>query len=316
MSNSIPAPPPERLQKVLARAGLGSRRTIEAWIAAGRIYINDHVATLGECVSSTDEIRLDGRKLALRALSEPERKILCYHKQIGEVSTRSDPEGRPTVFDNLPVLKHGRWIAIGRLDANTAGLLLFTTDGELAYRLMHPQYEMEREYAVRVLGEVSETALKNVLTGVELEDGVARFKQVVEAGGAGANHWYHVVITEGRKREVRRLWESQNVVVSRLMRIRFGPVLMPRGLRAGQHLELDDATTQLLLQQVGLVEPPPLKKMLSKSKRSAPKTDLPKVAATPVKTPRVEIRKVRMPRVKTEIMKKPEITRVRKRPKQ
>jgi len=259
---------------------------------------------------------LDGRKLALRALSEPERKILCYHKQIGEVSTRSDPEGRPTVFDNLPVLKHGRWIAIGRLDANTAGLLLFTTDGELAYRLMHPQYEMEREYAVRILGEVSETALKNVLAGVELEDGVARFKQVVEAGGAGANHWYHVVITEGRKREVRRLWESQNVTVSRLMRIRFGPVLMPRGLRAGRHLELDDATTQLLLQQVGLVEPPPLKKTLSRSKRSAPKTDLPKVAATPVKTPRVAIRKVGTPKVKTETMKKTEVTIVRKRPKQ
>jgi len=181
---------------------------------------------------------------------------------------------------------------------------------------MHPQYEMEREYAVRILGEVSETALKNVLAGVELEDGVARFKQVVEAGGAGANHWYHVVITEGRKREVRRLWESQNVVVSRLMRIRFGPVLMPRGLRAGRHLELDDATTQLLLQQVGLVEPPPLKKTLSRSKRSAPKTDIPKVAATPVKTPRVAIRKVGTPKVKTETMKKTEVTIVRKRPKQ
>jgi 23S rRNA pseudouridine2605 synthase len=254
MPNSTPDHPAERLQKVLARAGLGSRRTIETWIEAGRIQVNDHLATLGECVSITDEIRLDGKVLALRVLSTPERKIICYHKQIGEVSTRSDPEGRPTVFDNLPVLKHGRWIAVGRLDTNTAGLLLFTTDGELAHRLMHPMYEFEREYAVRVLGEVSEQALQNMLAGVELEDGMAKFKQIVEAGGAGANHWYHVIITEGRKREVRRLWESQNITVSRLMRIRFGPVLMPRGLMSGRYVELDPAMTQTLLELVGLAD--------------------------------------------------------------
>lgn len=264
MPNSIPDNSTERLQKVLARAGLGSRRTIETWIEAGRIHINDHLATLGECISVTDEIRLDGRKLTLRALTTPERKIICYHKQIGEVSTRSDPEGRPTVFDNLPVLKHGRWISIGRLDTNTAGLLLFTTDGELAHRLMHPKYQLEREYAVRILGEVEDIKLKNMLAGVELEDGMAQFKQVIEAGGSGANHWYHVIITEGRKREVRRLWESQGVTVSRLMRIRFGPVLMPRGLRAGHHVELDEATAQILLEQVGLIEPKP------PAKRTAP----------------------------------------------
>lgn len=255
MPNSTPDHPTERLQKVLARAGLGSRRTIETWIEAGRIQVNNHLATLGECVRVTDEIRLDGKILTLHALSAPERKIICYHKQIGEVSTRFDPEGRPTVFDNLPVLKHGRWIAVGRLDTNTAGLLLFTTDGELAHRLMHPKYQFEREYAVRVLGEVSEQALQNMLTGVELDDGMAKFKQIVEAGGAGANHWYHVIITEGRKREVRRLWESQGITVSRLMRIRFGPVLMPRGLMAGRYVELDSPITQTLLELVGLAEP-------------------------------------------------------------
>jgi 23S rRNA pseudouridine2605 synthase len=267
MPNSIPANTMERLQKVLARAGLGSRRTIESWIEAGRIHVNDHLATLGESVSLSDEVRLDGRKITLRALTAPERKILCYHKQVGEVSTRADPEGRPTVFDNLPVLKHGRWIAVGRLDTNTAGLLLFTTDGELAHRLMHPKYQFEREYAVRILGEVADTALKNMLAGVELEDGMAHFKHLTEAGGAGANHWYHVVITEGRKREVRRLWESQGVTVSRLMRIRFGPVSMPRGLRAGHYVELDEIITQTLLQQVELVEAvPTTKRVVLKSK--------------------------------------------------
>lgn len=272
MPNSTPDQPSERLQKVLARAGLGSRRTIETWIEAGRIQVNDHLATLGECVSITDQIRLDGKILALHALATPERKIICYHKQIGEVSTRADPEGRPTVFDNLPVLKHGRWIAVGRLDTNTAGLLLFTTDGELAHRLMHPKYQFEREYAVRVLGEVSEQALQNMLAGVTLDDGQAKFKQIVEAGGAGANHWYHVIITEGRKREVRRLWESQGIVVSRLMRIRFGPVLMPRGLMAGRYVELDPTMTQTLLEIVGLAEP--VKKPAPKPPQKAPNRSL------------------------------------------
>lgn len=272
MPNSTPDQPSERLQKVLARAGLGSRRTIETWIEAGRIQVNDHLATLGECVSITDQIRLDGKILALHALATPERKIICYHKQIGEVSTRADPEGRPTVFDNLPVLKHGRWIAVGRLDTNTAGLLLFTTDGELAHRLMHPKYQFEREYAVRVLGEVSEQALQNMLAGVTLDDGQAKFKQIVEAGGAGANHWYHVIITEGRKREVRRLWESQGIVVSRLMRIRFGPVLMPRGLMAGRYVELDPTMTQTLLEIVGLAEP--VKKLAPKPPQKAPNRSL------------------------------------------
>jgi 23S rRNA pseudouridine2605 synthase len=253
--------PTEKLQKVLARAGLGSRRVIETWIQDGRVQVNRHTATLGERVSTTDEIRVDKRKLSLSDLHAPPRKILCYHKPVGEVCTRHDPEERTTVFEQLPPLKQGRWISVGRLDLNTAGLLLLTTDGELAHRLMHPSYNIEREYAVRILGEVDKAMLKRLRAGVHLDDGMAHFKQIVDAGGTGANHWYHVILGEGRKHEVRRLWESQGVTVSRLIRIRFGPIYLPRGLRAGDYIKLDSQSQKALLQTVGLnVVPRPPKK--------------------------------------------------------
>lgn len=250
----------EKLQKVLARAGLGSRRQIESWIREGRVRVNRKVAEIGERVSQFDDIRVNGRKIGAMTLSAPKRQILCYHKPAGEVCTRHDPEGRPTVFKKLPRLKQGRWVVVGRLDINTAGLLIVTTDGELANRLMHPSYELEREYAVRVLGKVDETMLQQLTTGVELEDGWAKFHQISDAGGEGANHWYHVILKEGKKREVRRLWESQGLTVSRLLRIRFGPVRLPPGLRTGQTAMLDKDSENSLLQQVGLTTSNPPQK--------------------------------------------------------
>ncbi|MCP4695707.1 MAG: pseudouridine synthase [Gammaproteobacteria bacterium] len=253
----------EKLQKVLARAGLGSRREMEIWIRDGRVRVNGKSAQLGDRVVDTDMIWVDGRRLAPDALRGHALKVLCYHKPAGEICTRHDPEGRPTVFDSLP--KRVRWISIGRLDFNTSGLLLFTTDGELARRLMHPSYEIEREYAVRILGEVDQAMLKRLTCGIELEDGPAKFKRVRDAGGEGANHWYHVVLGEGRTHEVRRLWESQNVRVSRLVRIRFGPVQMPRGLRTGGYADLEPALLQSLLQATGL---PPTNRTPPQTQRS------------------------------------------------
>ena len=248
----------EKLQKVLARAGLGSRREIETWIEKGRVLVNRKIATIGDRVSSNDDIQVDGRQVGLSALQEPSRQILCYHKPIGEVCTRSDPEGRKTIFQKLPRPKQGRWISIGRLDLNTGGLLLLTTDGELAHRLMHPSYTIEREYAVRILGEVNNKMLQNLRDGVQLEDGMARFTQIEEAGGKGANHWYHVMLSEGRKHEVRRLWESQGVTVSRLMRVRFGPIWLPQSLRRGSSMELDSKGEKALLEAVGLKKTQPV----------------------------------------------------------
>jgi len=250
----------ERLQKVLARAGIGSRREIEMWIRAGRIHINRQIATLGDRVNPQDDIRIDGRKLRTNVLEIPARQILCYYKPVGEVCTRRDPEGRPTIFDKLPRPRQGRWINIGRLDFNTAGLLLLTTDGELAHRLMHPSYVIEREYAVRILGTVDEAMLARLKTGVMLEDGEAHFLNIFDAGGDGANHWYHVTVTEGRKHEVRRLWESQGVTVSRLLRIRYGPVILPKGLHMGKFVDLSPADENALLNAVGLYQPPPISK--------------------------------------------------------
>jgi len=251
-TTTLASPTTEKLQKVLARIGLGSRRQIEDWIRQGRVKINRQIATIGDRISSADEIWLDGRKLNRFHLQAPPQQILCYHKPIGEVCTRHDPDGRPTLFDNLPHLRHGRWVTIGRLDLNTAGLVLLTTDGELAHRLMHPSYVIEREYAVRILGKVDDTILKNLQEGVLLEDGKARFNRIIEAGGLGANHWYHVTLSEGRKHEVKRLWESQGLTVSRLIRIRFGPIVLPKGLRAGQAVELDQPGKKALLQLVNL----------------------------------------------------------------
>lgn len=243
----------EKLQKVLARMGLASRREVEDWIAAGRVKVNGAVASLGQRVDLHDAIALDGRLLKREEAAEVVRRVLIYNKPDGEICTRDDPEGRPTVFDRLPRPKDGRWINIGRLDINTTGLLLFTTDGELANRLMHPSYEMDREYAVRVRGEVTEEMIERLKTGVMLEDGPARFTDIQEApGGEGFNHWYHCVVMEGRNREVRRLWESQGLVVSRLKRVRFGPVFMTSDLPMGRWREMGQREVDILSEEVGL----------------------------------------------------------------
>jgi 23S rRNA pseudouridine2605 synthase len=235
----------ERIQKCLARLGYGSRRGIEAWIKDGRIQINGETAHLGDQMSTSDEVTLDGNSLQLQE-EQLETRVLMYHKPAGEICTASDPEGRRSVFESLPRLDVGRWVGVGRLDLNTSGLLLFTNDGGLANKLMHPSGHMPREYAVRILGDVMPSMLKKLTNGVMLEDGDARFEDIVESGGTGANNWYHVVIMQGRNRIVRRLWESQGVKVSRLQRVRFGPIVLPRSLRPGSWLELDSAQIELL----------------------------------------------------------------------
>ena len=207
---------PVRIQKALADAGLGSRREIEGWIRDGRVRVNGKLAKLGDRITPADHVRIDGKEVKRRSARATERRVIAYNKPAGELVTRQDPEGRPTVFARLPRLESGRWIAIGRLDINTSGLLLLTNDGELANRLMHPSREVEREYAVRILGEVSEEALIRLTHGIELEDGPARFEEIVESGGESANRWFHVLLREGRNREVRRLWEAAGCRVSRL----------------------------------------------------------------------------------------------------
>lgn len=230
----------QKLQKVLADLGFGSRREIESWIREGRIYLGERLAMIGDRVSMQDSIRVDGRLIDQNSskanASVP--KVLIYYKPEGEICTRKDEEGRATVFEQLPRLRGERWIMVGRLDINTSGLLLFTTDGTLANKLMHPSSQVEREYAVRILGNVDEAMLKRLSRGVNLEDGKARFENIKAAGGRGVNQWYHVVVTEGRNRLVRRLWESQEVTVSRLIRIRYGSVSLPSDLHRGQYREL------------------------------------------------------------------------------
>ncbi len=240
----------ERLQKVLARQGLGSRRQVEAWISEGRIQVNGERATLGMRIVPEDAVTLDGRLVHLKERSG--RRVIAYNKPEGEVCTRTDPEGRPTVFQRLPRIPGERWIAVGRLDINTSGLLLFTTDGELANRLMHPSHQIEREYAVRVFGEVTEEKVKNLFEGVELEDGPARFTDIVDTGNEGINRWFHVCIMEGRNREVRRLWESQDLSVSRLKRVRYGSMIIPDHLRQGRWVELEQADVDALADLVEL----------------------------------------------------------------
>ena len=250
----------ERLQKLLARAGLGSRRAIEGWISDGRVQINGEVAQLGAHASTADDIRVDGRSVDLRQAGMSTRRVIVYNKPEGEVTTRDDPEGRPTVFERLPQLTGERWIAVGRLDISTSGLLLFTTDGELANRLMHPSWQVDREYAVRIFGEVDDAMAERLVTGVTLEDGEARFTDLVHWGGSGLNHWYYVAIMEGRNREVRRLWESQGVQVSRLKRVRHGPIFLPSRLSAGRWEELGQTDVDTLSESVDLesvpVKPP------------------------------------------------------------
>ncbi|MCC6715132.1 MAG: pseudouridine synthase [Gammaproteobacteria bacterium] len=242
----------ERLHKVLARAGLGSRRLMETWIEAGRVSINGRIAALGDIVETGDEVRVDGRLVPSGRLYRRVLRVIGYHKPAGKVCSRSDEQGRPTVYEDLPGARGGRWLSIGRLDFNTTGLLLFSTDGELAHRLMHPSTGVEREYAVRVLGEVRPEVLERLRAGVPLEDGVARFDAITDAGGEGANHWYHVTLREGRNREVRRLWESQGLKVSRLTRVRYGPISLPRDQRAGRWWELGPAEVDALIAVAGI----------------------------------------------------------------
>lgn len=242
----------EKLQKVLARAGFGSRREMESWIKAGRIKVNGIIASLGDRVDSKDKITVDGKKLSANTAKAITQTVLIYNKPIGEICSRKDPEGRPSVFDKLPRLQHARWVAVGRLDINTSGLLLFTTDGELANKLMHPSTQLEREYAVRVNGKVSQEMIQSMHKGVLLEDGIAKFSDIQFFSGEGVNQWYHVVITEGRNREVRRLWESQGVQVSRLKRVRYGNVFIPSVIKVGQFRELPASEVKDLYKLAGL----------------------------------------------------------------
>lgn len=247
----------ERLQKVLANQGLASRREIERWIEAGRIKLNGKLAILGDRYKPGDKLSVDDKPVHFKSKSASNIVGVMYYKPEGEVATRSDEKGRKTVFDSLPDCEDGRWINVGRLDLNTSGLLLFTNNGELANRLMHPSYKIVREYAVRVLGEVSDEMIDQLLKGVMLEDGEARFESIEDAGGRGSNHWYHVTLREGRNREIRRLWESQGVKVSRLIRIRFGALKLDNRLKAGQHRLLERGELNQLLNEVGLptIEP-------------------------------------------------------------
>jgi 23S rRNA pseudouridine2605 synthase len=258
-------PGPERIQKVLAQAGVASRRAVEALIRSGRITVNGERATLGQKVAFGDRVLVDGKGVALPR-GEERTRVLAYKKRTGEIVTRDDPEGRRTVFRKLPELESGRWIAIGRLDINTSGLLLFTNSGELARRLMHPSFEVEREYAVRVLGEVDDEVLQRLERGVKLDDGPGRFEKVWRsdgpaadddegARGGAANRWFQVVVKQGRNRLVRRLWESQRCQVSRLIRVRYGPIELGRGIRSAGWRELEPHEVRALQGAVGL-EPP------------------------------------------------------------
>ncbi len=243
----------EKLQKVLATAGLGSRRQIEEWIKQERISINGQIATIGARVTLQDKIRVDGRVIKLEFSQASKTRMLIYHKPEGEICSRTDPEGRPTVFEKLPKLRNGRWIAVGRLDINTSGLLLFTSNGELAHRLMHPSFEFEREYAARIHGQVTTDILKTLKQGVELDGELARFESIEDAGGEGSNHWYHVIVKEGRRRLVRQLWESQEgLTVSRLIRVRFGNIALPKLLKRGYWQELETEVIAKLTSAVNI----------------------------------------------------------------
>ncbi len=259
----------EKLQKVLARAGHGSRREIESMIAAGRVSVDGKIATLGDRVESSKslKIRIDGHLVSIAESATEVCRVLAYYKPEGELCTRSDPEGRPTVFDRLPRLRGSRWIAVGRLDVNTCGLMLFTTAGELANRLMHPSREVEREYAVRVFGQVDDDKIRQLSKGVQLEDGPAAFKTLKFGGGEGINQWYNVTLTEGRNREVRRLWEAVGVQVSRLMRVRYGDITLPKGLPRGGWTELDLPAVNYLRNLVELDDETVTKLVVEKDRR-------------------------------------------------
>lgn len=271
----------EKIQKILANAGLGSRRQIEEIIKAGRVTVNGKVAHIGDRMTYRDIVTVDDREIKLNKSINQKTRVLLYHKPEGEMCTRNDPEGRPTIFESLPLIRNSRWICVGRLDFNTSGLLLITNDGDLANQLMHPSSSIEREYAVRVRGEVSMAVEDTLKKGVELEDGFAKFDSLTEAGGTGANHWYHVVVKEGRNRLVRRLWESQELTVSRLIRIRFGNVYLPSGLKRGRHVELTDDEIQLLTQFIEQLNRHQVRshEIESEAEKSAPRSSVKKAVA-------------------------------------
>ncbi len=255
---AAPVTPTEKLQKLLARAGFGSRRELETWVAEGRITINGKQATLGDRAALTDKICVDGKPVSMQRLEGPRVRVLLYNKPIGEICTRSDPEKRPTIFDRLPPLEKGRWIAVGRLDLNTSGLLIITSDGELANKLMHPSAQIDREYLVRVMGAVDNDMLQRLRDGVELDDGPAKFSDVApmhKDDSDSINRWYCCTIMEGRNREVRRLWESQGLRVSRLKRVRYGPVSLAGKLPEGRWQELTPGELAILYQEAGLPVP-------------------------------------------------------------
>jgi len=247
---------PERLHKLLAQSGVGSRREMEELIAAGRVNVNGEIAQTGQSAKPGDRIKVNGKLVHLK-FSNRLPRVIIYHKPEGEIVSRDDPDHRPTVFTSLPKMSGGRWVAVGRLDFNTSGLLLFTTSGDLANRLMHPRYNLVREYAVRVLGEISLETRQRLLDGVELDDGTAQFATFQDVGGEGANHWYRVSLFEGRNREVRRMFEAVGVVVSRLMRVRYGPFILPPNLKRGKVLEVGEADIQTLLADFGMDDPTP-----------------------------------------------------------
>jgi 23S rRNA pseudouridine2605 synthase len=244
-----------KLHKVLADAGLGSRRDMEELIIAGRVSVNGEPAHIGQRILPADQVRING-KLIQRKISNKPPRVLIYHKPAGEIVSTSDPEGRATVFDRLPTMKSSKWLAVGRLDFNTEGLLLFTTSGDLANKLMHPRYGIEREYAVRTLGELEEGMRQKLLAGVELDDGIAQFAKIADGGGEGVNRWYRVIISEGRNREVRRMFEAVGLTVSRLIRTRYGVMTLPPALKRGRWEELDEHAVRSLLAQSGVEKSP------------------------------------------------------------
>ena len=248
-------PTDEKLQKVLARAGVGSRREMERVIASGRVQVNGTLATLGDRVSSSDRVQVDGKTIKLVGANENPTRVILYNKPEGEICSRSDPDGRKTVYERLPPLQGERWISVGRLDFNTSGVLLFTNNGELANKLMHPSSEIDREYLIRIQGDVDDDMKKRLLEGVLLEDGKARFTDIADAQGESSNSWFYCVVMEGRNREVRRLWESQGVKVSRLKRVRYGNIFIPSHVRVGQWVELNNKELKELCQTAGVATP-------------------------------------------------------------
>jgi 23S rRNA pseudouridine2605 synthase len=290
----------ERIQKILARAGYGSRRQIEVWIKEGKVQLNGEVASLGDQANVGDTLRMDGKPLSPKRLWQQPQQVILYNKPVGEVCTRKDPEGRRTIFQSLPAPEEGRWVSVGRLDINTSGLILLTTDGDLANKLMHPSNEMDREYAVRVLGDVTSEIMQNLRDGVELEDGKAKFADIQDGGGEGANHWYHVVIQEGRNREVRRLWESQGVQVSRLMRVRYGPIIIPKQLKMGRWMMALLGDIEALYESVDSLQTLAAPKVAGRAQREKTLRPLKNMASKPTrqKTSTSNVKSKRDPRVR------------------